>query len=35
MKFACESGSLQKAITLVERAISSRTPLAVMENIFF
>lgn len=35
MKFACESGSLQKAIALVEKAISNRTPLAVMENIFF
>jgi DNA polymerase III sliding clamp (beta) subunit (PCNA family) len=34
MKFVCESGSLQKAIALVEKAISNRTPLAVMENIF-
>lgn len=35
MKFSCESGTLQKGISIVEKAISSRTSLPVLENIFF
>lgn len=35
MKFSCDSQTLQKGIGIVEKAISSRTTVPVMENIFF
>lgn len=35
MKFICNSAKLQKAIGIVEKAISSRTSLPILENIFF
>ena len=34
MKFSCKSKDLQKGIAVVEKAISLRTPLQIMENIF-
>jgi len=34
MKFSCQSDQLQKAVNLVEKAISNRTSLPVMENIY-
>ena len=34
MKFSCKSKDLQKGISVVEKAISLRTPLQIMENIF-
>lgn len=35
MKFSCDSTTLQKGINIVEKAISPRTSLPVLENIFF
>lgn len=35
MKFFCNSAKLQKGIGIVEKAISSRTSLPILENIFF
>lgn len=35
MKFSCNSSELQKSITIVEKAISPRTSLPILENIFF
>ena len=35
MKFTCNGSILQKAISMAEKAISSRSPLQIMENIFF
>ena len=34
MKFSCDSSTLQKGISIVEKAISPRTSLPVLENIF-
>jgi len=34
MQFVCENSILQKAIAIVEKAISSRTSLALLENIY-
>ena len=34
MKFECNSQDLQKSITIVEKAISSRSSLPILENIF-
>ena len=35
MKFLCQSSKLQRGIGVVEKAVSSRTTLPVLENIFF
>lgn len=35
MKFQCDSQSLQKSVSIVEKAVSPRSPMQVMENIFF
>ncbi len=35
MKFHCNSVILQKAISIAEKAISSRSTLPIMENLFF
>ena len=34
MKFTCNSSRLQKSISIVEKAISTRTSLPILENIF-
>lgn len=35
MKFSCKSKDLKKGISVVEKAVSLRTPLQIMENIYF
>ena len=34
MKFLCESSVLKKGITIVEKAVSQRSSLPVLENIY-
>lgn len=35
MKFSCETSKLQKSISLVEKAVATRSSLQVLENIYF
>jgi len=35
MKFVCNSNELQKSIGIVEKAVSQRTSLPILENLFF
>ncbi len=34
MKFTCSSSNLQKAVSIVEKAIPSRTPIPILENMY-
>ena len=35
MRFSCQSQELQKGISIVEKAVSQRSSLPVLENIYF
>ncbi len=35
MKFSCSKTDLQNAITLCQKAVSNKTPMAILEGIFF